>query len=191
MGVALRSSDGHPVGCRDLLERQTERVLQHDDARLVGRKRGQAAVQLSAQLGAIGFTRRIRVGSSAPILEQWLAGPSTLAVGDITTRVHGQPVQPRCELRLSAKLPDLDAEFRQRLLRRVSRVLGIAQEMTGKLLDPRRMALTERREGSRVAVFCSFHQNRIAQPCVDQRPLRAEGLLNWTAAAPGQLHVRL
>src|SRR3954469_146587 len=78
MCVALRRSDRHPGGLGDLLERQTERILQHDDARLLRRDLREAAVQLAPQLRAVGLTRRIGVRGGAAILEQWLAGARSL-----------------------------------------------------------------------------------------------------------------
>ena len=59
---------------------------------------------------------------------------------------------------------------------------GSRSKLAGELLHARRVPLAERLECARVAVFRSFHQNRIAQPRVDERPFRTEGLLDWTAA---------
>src|SRR5580765_5365908 len=117
MGVALGRPDRHPGGLGDLLERETERILQDDDARLLRRDLREAAVQLAPQLGAVGLARWIRVGGGAAILEQRLAGARTLPVRDVAAGVDRQPVKPRRELRLPAELLDLDAELCERLLR--------------------------------------------------------------------------
>ena len=80
MGVALGRSDRHPGGLGDLLEGKTERILEHDDARLLRRDLREAAVQLAPQLRAVGLARRIRVRGGAAVLEQRLAGTRTLPV---------------------------------------------------------------------------------------------------------------
>ena len=161
MRVALRRPDGHVGGGRDLLEREAERVLQNDDAGLFRRDLCKAAVQLAAQLRPVGLSRRIRVGGGPSILEQRLAGSSPLPVPHVSTGVDRQPVQPGRELRLAPELLDLDAELRQRLLRRIACILGIAKQMARELLHARRVPLAERLESPRIAVFRSFHQDRI------------------------------
>ena len=98
-------------------------------------------------------------------------------------------MQPRRELRLAPELLDLDAELRQRLLRRVARVLGIAEQMARELLHARRMPFAERLESPRIAVFRSFHQDRITQPRIRKRPFRMGGLLDLTPAPAWQLHL--
>ena len=55
--------------------------------------------------------------------------------------------------------------------------------------DVRCMPLAKPFEGERVAVFCPFDQDRIAQPCIDQWAFRTEGLLDWTASGSWQLHL--
>lgn len=189
MGVALRGPNRHAGALRNLFKGQTERILEDDDARMVGSDLAETPVQLAAQLRAVCFLRRIEVGRGAPILEQRLARTGALAVRNVAARIDGEPVQPGRELRLAAKLPDPCAQLRERILRRVARVLGIAQQMRCQLLDPRGVALAQHREGLCIAVLCSCHQNRIAQPLVDEWPFRTEGLPDLTAATSGQLHV--
>ena len=186
MRVALRGADGHPGCSGDLFEGQTDRVFQDDNPRLVGRDLTEAAVELAPELGPVGLTGGIGVRRRATILEQRLAG---LTFGHVAASVDRQAVQPRRELRLAAELADPRAELGKCLLGRIPGILGIAQEVPGKLFHSRGMAFAERRQRVPVAVFCSSHQNRIAQPGIDQRPFRAEGLGNWTAAATGQLHL--
>ena len=118
MRVALRRSDGHVGGSRDLFEREPERVLQNDDSGLFGRDLCQTTVQLAAQLRPVGLSHRIRIGRGPSILEQRLAGSSPLPVPHIATGVDRQPVQPGRELRLAPELLDLDAELRECFLRR-------------------------------------------------------------------------
>jgi hypothetical protein len=161
MRIALRRPDGHVGGSRDLLEREPERVLQNDDTSLFGRNLCQAAVQLASQLGPVGLARRIGVGRGSSIFEQRLTCASPLPVPHVSTGVDRQPVQPGRELRLAAELLDLDAELRQRLLCRIACILRIAKQVARELLHSRRVPLAEHLEGPRVAVFRSFHQDRI------------------------------
>jgi hypothetical protein len=74
-------------------------------------------------------------------------------------------------------------------LRGVTRILGIAKQMTRKLLHARRVPFAERLESPRVAVFCSFHQDGIAQPRIRKGPFRTGGLLDLTPAPAWQLHL--
>ena len=183
MRVALRRPDRHVGRGGDLLERKAERVLEHDDARLVGAISARQRVQLAAQLGAVGLARRIRVRGGAPVLEQRLAGAGALAARDVTARVDRQagaatsrtatrPETGRSDAQLApappalhrARPPDRAADGRASFSTR-----GACRSQS-----------TSRARA--VAVFCSFHQNRIAQPCVDQWPFRPEGLLDLTAA---------
>src|SRR3954462_12624089 len=189
MCVALRRSDRHPGGLGDLLERQTERILQHDDARLLRRDLREAAVQLAPQLRAVGLTRRIGVRGGAAILEQWFAGARSLPARHVAAGVDRQPVEPWRKLRLPAELLDLDATLYKCFLRSVLRIFGIAQQLAGQLFNAWGVPFAERRQGLRIAVFCSFDQDRIAQPRVDEGPFRTGGLLDWTAAAARQWHV--
>ena len=89
MGVALRGPDRHPGSGGDLLEGEAQRVLQHDDAGLIGRDLGETAAQLAAQLRTIGFAGWIGVGGGATILEQRLARPSALTLRDVAAGIHG------------------------------------------------------------------------------------------------------
>ena len=97
MRVALCGPNGHARARSDLLERQPERVLQHDDARVVRRDLAQTAVQLAAQLRTVGLPRRIEVRRRATILEQRLAGTGTLSVGIAFGFVHIAYRQARAE----------------------------------------------------------------------------------------------
>ena len=169
--------------------RRAERVLQNDDARLLGRDLCQAAVQLASQLRPVGLSRRIRVGGRPPILEQRLAGSSPLPVPDVSAGVDRQPVQPGRELRLAPKLLDLDAELRQRLLSRVARILGIAKQMAGELLHAGRVSLAERLESPshrRLSLFSPGSDHSAAHR---QGPFQTGGLCDLTPAPAWQLHL--
>ena len=69
-----------------------------------------------------------------------------LRLREVLAGVDDEPVQPGRERRLAAELADADDELRERVLRRVARVLGVAQQVQRELLDPRRVPLAERRE---------------------------------------------
>ena len=98
-------------------------------------------------------------------------------------------MQPGCELRLAPELPDLDAQLRERFLRRVACVLVIAKQMARELLHARRVPFAERLESLRVTVFSSFHEDWIAQPRIGKMPFPTGGLRDLTPAAAWQLHL--
>jgi hypothetical protein len=50
------------------------------------------------------------------------------------------------------------------------------------------MPLAERLERTPVTVLRPFHQNWIAEPRIDERPFRPEGLLDSTRLAARKLH---
>ena len=80
-------------------------------------------------------------------------------------------MQPGGELRLPFELPDSLHELHEGLLRRIARVLGVAQDVQRDPLHPRGVALAERRQGQLVSVFCTPHQNRVREPLVDEWPV--------------------
>src|SRR5205085_9241345 len=112
----------------------------------------------------------------------------TAPVREVAAGVDDEAVQPRGELRGAAELSDPDTQLRQRLLSCIARILGVAQDVRSELFNPRCMPLAERFERAPVAVLRPFHQDRIAQPRVDERPLRPEGSLDWTGATDGEFH---
>ena len=78
-------------------------------------------------------------------------GPARLR--DVLARVHDEPVEPRRELRLAAELPDAPHELHERLLRRVARVVGVAEHVQRDPLDARRVPGAERLERLRSPSF--------------------------------------
>jgi hypothetical protein len=111
-----------------------------------------------------------------------------LALGDVAACVDDEPVEPRRELRLASELRQPDAELRQRLLRSVTRVLVVAQEVPRQPLDLRRMPLAQHGEGAVVAVFDALHEDGVAEPLVVERPLGPQGLCDSTGLAERRLH---
>ena len=71
------------------------------------------------------------------------------ALGRVPARVDDEPVQPGGELRVAAELLQAHAELRERLLRGVARVLGIAQDLAREPLDLRRVPRAQRLERER------------------------------------------
>src|SRR5262249_26973901 len=69
-----------------------------------------------------------------------------------------------------------DAELRERLLRRVPRVLWIAKHVVGEPLDPRRVTFAQGLERESVAVLRPRDEDRIAELLVDGSGLRPERL---------------
>ena len=97
-----------------------------------------------------------------------------LPVGHVAARIDDEPVQPRRELRLAAELAEPDAELRERLLRGVARVLGVAQQMAREPLDARRVASAQRLERGGVAVLRAGDEDRVAEArVVEAARLRA------------------
>ena len=138
--VALRRADRHAGGLGDLLERVAERVLEHDDLRLLG----EMPASESQSSRRSSEMRTPRVGSSLDVAPSSSASGSCDArlapLGGVAARVDDEPVQPGRELRLAAELLEADADLRERFLRRVARVLGVPQEMPREPLDPRGVA---------------------------------------------------
>ena len=95
---------------------------------------------------------RVAVARGALVLDERLGAARVRGLREVLARVDDEPVQPGRELRLAAELADADDELRERVLRRVARVLGVAEQVQRELLDPRRVPLAERRERLLVAV---------------------------------------
>jgi hypothetical protein len=144
--MALGRPDRHARGGCDLLERVAESVLEDDHLRLLGRDARQRVAQFLPQLGHADATSRVLLDVRAELVGQRIVDTGALPLGHVATGVDDEPVQPRRELRLAAELLEADAELRQRLLRRIARVLGVAQKVARKPLDARRMPDAERFE---------------------------------------------
>jgi hypothetical protein len=97
-------------------------------------------------------------------------------------------VQPGRELRLAAKLPDPRADLRERLLRRVARVLGVAQQVQRDPLHARLVPLAQGLEGTGVSVFGSSHEDRVAQALVRERRVCPQLSTDQTAVSARRLH---
>ena len=169
MRVALGGADRKPGHRRDLREAEIECVLERNDGCLGSRQLVEMASQLTARLGVREGGNRIPVGRRTLVLDELLGAAGSLRLGDVLAGVDDEPMQPRRELGLAPKLPDPDHQLRKRLLSRVAAVLGIAEEMQRKSLHPRRVALTESREGARVARLRTCHEDRVRKALVDER----------------------
>jgi biotin-[acetyl-CoA-carboxylase] ligase BirA-like protein len=188
--VALRGPDRHALASRDLGEGEAERVLQDDHARLLLREAGETRSELVPKLGEICFPRGVGIPGDALVVEQRLAATHALAVGHVVAGVEHEPVEPRRELRVAAKLAQTQAELGEGFLGCVASVLGIGKHLRREPLDARSMPLAQRRQRRRIAVLCSLDQDRVTQPLVDERPLGPGGLTNLTALAQRRLHGR-
>ena len=188
MRVTLRRPDRHRGERGDLLERQVEAVLQHDDLRLGRRDLCQLSPQLAPKVGTRGGSRRIAVRSDAGILDERLATTDTLTVSDVAARIDDEPMQPRRKRRIAAKLPDAHANLGERLLGGVAGILAVCEQVRGEALDRGSVPLAQGGEGAPVAVFGSFDEDRITQALVDERPRGPRVLLDLTALAEGRLH---
>ena len=107
---------------------------------------------------------------------------------DVAARVERQPVEPRRERRLAAELADLHAELRERVLRRVARILGVPEDMRGETRDTRLVARAQRLEGEWVSVLGAFHENGIAQSVVRELRLGPQCGTDSTPRAQSGLH---
>ena len=183
MRVALRGPDGDLRSRRDLLERQVERVLQHDDVTLRRRDLRERASELIPQADDIGTLWRC-----VYIVQEEFVLPRLLPLRDVAARVDGEAVQPRRELRLAAKLLDPLTELRKRLLRCILRVFSIGQQVPCQALDAWRMTYAERLKGVLVAVLCTCDQDGIAESLVDDRGLGPKLTLDSTAVTRKGLH---
>ena len=80
------------------------------------------------------------------------------------------------------------AYLRERVLRGVARVLAVGEHVSCEAVDARRMADAERLEGLAVSVSGASHEDRVAEPLVQERALGPEGRADLTPLAPGRLH---
>src|SRR5205085_8925455 len=121
-------------------------------------------------------TDRVVLDVGAKLVRERLVRARPLPLCHVAARVDDEPVQPRRELRLSAELTQPHTELRERLLRRVARVLRIPQQVPRELLDPRRVTSADHLECLGVAGLRAPHENGVAQALVIERALRTQGL---------------
>ena len=151
---------------RDLLEREAERVLQHEHPCLGRRKLREAVAEIRAQLGELGLPIGRAARGHSHILVERVVASRAASLRDITAGVERQAMEPRRERGLAAELADLHAELRERVLRGVARVLGICEHVGGEATDAGRVAGTQRLEGVSVSVLGTSHENRVAEAVV-------------------------
>jgi len=188
MRIALGRSDRHAGGGRDLLEREAEGVLQHEDTRLSLRQPGETHAQLGPQLRELGFEVGRPARRNAGVLVEKGVATCTSTLGDVPAGVQRQPVEPGGERRFATELPDLDAEPRERILRCVVGVLGVSEHVGGETADTGRVAGAQRLEGECVSVFGASHENGIAESVVLGLGLGPQGGTDSAALAQGRLH---
>src|SRR3954454_8066713 len=169
--MALGRPDRHAGGGRDFLERVAESVLEDDHLRLLVRDPRQRVAELSPELADPHAAGGIVLDVGAELVGQRIVAARALPLGHVAARVDHEPVQPRRKLRLAAELLETDAELRQRLLRGVARVLGIAQQTPPQPLDSRRVPDTKRFECLVVTGLRASHENRVAEARVVETAL--------------------
>ena len=179
--VALRGTDRHVDRVGDLLERVAEGVLEHDDLRLLRRDARERFAQLAPELGHARDPMRVAFGTGTQIVRERLVPALRAALGCVAARVDDKAMQPRRELRVAAELLQPHTELRERFLRSVARVFGIAEEMAREPLDLRSVPLAQRGERELVAVLRPRHEDRIAQLLVVEGSVLPKGL-------PDRLH---
>ena len=127
---AARSPSGSP-------RTRVEGVLQHDHRRL--RRPGARRASRRARAASREIAPRATGSPSGAGARSSASGSCAArrrALGRVAARVHDEAVQPGRELRLAAELRSRTHELRERLLRGVARVLGVAQQVQREPLDP-------------------------------------------------------
>jgi biotin-[acetyl-CoA-carboxylase] ligase BirA-like protein len=165
--VALRRANRHAGGLGDLLERVPERVLEQHHLRLLRRDVGERVAELAPQLGVARVAGR--VVDRCEVLAERLVRASLPALDRVETRVEDEPVQPGGELGAPVELLQTDANLRQRLLRRVVRVLEIAKHAECEPLDARAVARQQRVERTVVTVLRPLYEHGVAELLVRER----------------------
>jgi len=192
MHVALRRPDRHPRDPRDLLVREAERVAQHEGEPLVRGEPRERLEEIAPSVGERGQPGWIPVVAGRLVGERERLGLAQPLVGDpVTARVHDEPMQPRRELGLSAKLTQPRAELDERLLCRVPSLFEVTDYLRRDPLDTRRVPLDERVERVAVAVRRLGHEIHVAQLPVCLPGLRRSVFLRLTSGGGGGLHGRV
>ena len=174
--------------CRPASRSQPRSPRTSSRARPSGRRRapGRAAARAGTALSS-SRSPTSPAGAAVQVLRELVPGAPPRE--RVAARVHDEPVQPRRELRLAAELPNPRADLRERLLRRIAGVLGIAKDPARDLLDCRLVAGAQGLERLPVAVLRAFDQDGVAQPLVGERRARPQGLPDWTALRAQWLHL--
>ena len=153
MRVALRRPDGHSGARGDLVERPVESVLEHDDARLLGRDRSQLGGELGAELRE--SERAGRVGVLSPTRRSSSSGSQRRArwrAARVAAGVDDEPVEPG---RRTATRRGTGGRRVQSLASAscaASTSVRSRRSGAGSALDPRRVALAQCGQRGRVAV---------------------------------------
>ena len=175
VGVALGRSDRQPGRRRDLVERRRRtRPCSDDDlspAPRAARRGSGRARGASPTRRARGPDRRraaTRASSKSGSVRRVAAQRACATSLQVLTTSRCSQVE-NCDSPLN--WPTRCDELHERLLRGVARVLGVAQDVERDPLDPRGVALAERRQRQLVSVLRAPHQNRVREPLVDERPV--------------------
>jgi BirA family transcriptional regulator, biotin operon repressor / biotin---[acetyl-CoA-carboxylase] ligase len=168
MHVALGSAHRDLRDARDLRIRKTEGIPEHNDRPLFRREPRQRLGDVVAKIGERRKARGIRLLVGGAVLHGERLGPPDSLEGDaVSTRVHDEPVQPGSELGLPSELAQPRAKLDEGLLRRVARLLEIAEELRRKPVHARRVACNEDIESAVVAVRGLANELGVAQALVE------------------------
>ena len=147
--AGLHGSDGDVQHSGDLLVRQVLDVGQDQrHAVLLGDQlqRARDVDRIDRGVGVIG-DRRAGLGHLVVLIgDQPEHGLAATLPQDVVAGVDGHAVEPRRERGLAAELRELAEHRDERILRGVPRVLGVAQDAQGNVVDPRLVTLDERHE---------------------------------------------
>ena len=151
--VALGGADRHPSAPAISSKLKSNACLSTTTFACAGEISARRARRAGAQPGG-SAAWPVGVARLAAVLVERLAAPR-LALRDVATGVHDEAVQPGRERRLAAELGSF-TQSRERVLRRVARVLAVAQQVVGEPLDARGVPLAERRQARRSPSFALF-----------------------------------
>lgn len=188
MRVALGGADRHAGSGRDLLEREAESVLQHENAGLGGGEPCQAGAKVRPELRELGLEIGCGAGGDPHVFLERIVSPAAAALHNVTAGIDREPVQPRRESGLAAELAELRAQLRKGVLGSVAGVLGVVEQMRGETADPGSVPLAQRLEGTGIAVLGAPDENRVAESIMSKLWLGPQHGADPAARAQRRLH---
>ncbi len=163
MGIGLGCTNGQTGRLGDLTEAKVKRIFECDHRRLRPRKLGEARAKLTSRFGGERCGGRITVDGRAIISDERLGAARESRLREILARVHNEPVQPGCELRITSELTQPHDEFGKRILARIARILGIAQKVQSNPLHPRLVSNAKHFQCRAITVLCPLHEDGVGK----------------------------
>jgi hypothetical protein len=148
MQARLGGPGRDPERDRNLGQRQTKEVVEHDDRSMIDIEAPQSLVEELAVGdvgGWVGWTGQVEH------VELDLDRPSLAAADEVQARSHGQSMKPGVEPSGIAQTRQIAPGLDQGLLDRVSRELAIPEDESGNRVQPRDGRVDELREGVMIA----------------------------------------